>query len=552
MGKTFSIEKPQKTIEEILNYTLIPGKTEKVEKDEKASKETGKEIEENDNHKTLRVWEIKENKEEKAIIESYNFAVNKESTTSELDLNTKSSYIILLCFIKDFNCNLKEKERKEEEESSTRSDLLLPENEANQEVILSSMTNRGLEYVFSSDASEEISFNDLSNKTKKVKYSVFLWNGSESKEQVKSFSLIQAHKLSQALSNKELLFSLIENDEHNTTTTENIMENINNKKMLKVNFSPTVFQSNTSPTKALPEKKKKKKKEKFKNFKSAFINSNTSRSKENSLQLKESLNPNSTDDRKISVKQSENLTERQNRIMENYYNLFETFSTKRSVFKIPKKSSLSSRHRKKSFKKSEDNSNYVNEEADYEEIDDLENDIFLPKTSLNYEKEDERKNIEEVSTTGLSSNFSLNFNKENKAPNFTIKKIEAAEPEHEPEQEPQKTKLNLNLGNLEQVQNQLKLPSLDLHSINISNKLVGEENTELCFKDYSSICSEILDGFLFLSGQDVAGNEKILEENKITHIINSAGEICQCFFPDKIQYLKFNLRDNSNEVSLIN
>lgn len=65
------------------------------------------------------------------------------------------------------------------------------------------------------------------------------------------------------------------------------------------------------------------------------------------------------------------------------------------------------------------------------------------------------------------------------------------------------------------------------------------------------MCSEIIDNFLYLSGQDVANNLSILEENGITHIVNAAGEICDCTFPEKITYLRLNLRDNSNEVSSI-
>lgn len=82
------------------------------------------------------------------------------------------------------------------------------------------------------------------------------------------------------------------------------------------------------------------------------------------------------------------------------------------------------------------------------------------------------------------------------------------------------------------------------------DKVEDEEYDKVCFKEYSKVCSEIIDGFLFLSGQDVASNLEILKANGITHIVNAAGEICECYFPDKIEYLPLNLRDNSNEVSL--
>lgn len=76
-----------------------------------------------------------------------------------------------------------------------------------------------------------------------------------------------------------------------------------------------------------------------------------------------------------------------------------------------------------------------------------------------------------------------------------------------------------------------------------------EEYDKVCFKEYSKVCSEIIDGFLYLSGQDVASSSEILMSKGITHIVNAAGEICECYFPDKLEYLALNLRDNSNEVS---
>ena len=76
-----------------------------------------------------------------------------------------------------------------------------------------------------------------------------------------------------------------------------------------------------------------------------------------------------------------------------------------------------------------------------------------------------------------------------------------------------------------------------------------EAETVVCFKEFSKICSEVLDNFLYLSGQEVASNYDILRAKGITHVVNAAAEICECYFPDKLKYLALNLRDNPNEVS---
>lgn len=70
--------------------------------------------------------------------------------------------------------------------------------------------------------------------------------------------------------------------------------------------------------------------------------------------------------------------------------------------------------------------------------------------------------------------------------------------------------------------------------------------------EYSKICSEILDGFLYLSGVEVASNLEILKENKITHVINCAAEIIDVEFQDSgIKYLKLNLVDSSSQVKFL-
>jgi hypothetical protein len=45
----------------------------------------------------------------------------------------------------------------------------------------------------------------------------------------------------------------------------------------------------------------------------------------------------------------------------------------------------------------------------------------------------------------------------------------------------------------------------------------------------------------------VAHNQELLEKNKITHVVNSAADYSMDYFPEKIKYLHFFLKDTSNE-----
>lgn len=49
---------------------------------------------------------------------------------------------------------------------------------------------------------------------------------------------------------------------------------------------------------------------------------------------------------------------------------------------------------------------------------------------------------------------------------------------------------------------------------------------------FSKECSEILTKFLYVSGDQIAANLEVLEENQITHVINAAGDLCDNHFSD--------------------
>jgi len=64
---------------------------------------------------------------------------------------------------------------------------------------------------------------------------------------------------------------------------------------------------------------------------------------------------------------------------------------------------------------------------------------------------------------------------------------------------------------------------------------------------FSGQCNEVLEGFLYVAGEIIANNEKVLSEVGITHIVNAAGDACENRFPDKIKYLTLYLKDSRGE-----
>lgn len=63
-------------------------------------------------------------------------------------------------------------------------------------------------------------------------------------------------------------------------------------------------------------------------------------------------------------------------------------------------------------------------------------------------------------------------------------------------------------------------------------------------KYYSSICSNVIPNFLFVSGEQIAMNLEKLQELGITHIINCAGDICPNKFSEIINYRNYYLKDS--------
>eukprot|EP00211_Chloroparvula_japonica_P003282 CAMPEP_0119119732 /NCGR_PEP_ID=MMETSP1310-20130426/1092_1 /TAXON_ID=464262 /ORGANISM="Genus nov. species nov., Strain RCC2339" /LENGTH=450 /DNA_ID=CAMNT_0007109179 /DNA_START=59 /DNA_END=1411 /DNA_ORIENTATION=+ len=63
---------------------------------------------------------------------------------------------------------------------------------------------------------------------------------------------------------------------------------------------------------------------------------------------------------------------------------------------------------------------------------------------------------------------------------------------------------------------------------------------------FNSICSRVTDN-LFLGSDMIARNDKVLDEHKITHIVNCAATVCNDYFPSKYEYKTYHLLDGKTE-----
>jgi hypothetical protein len=91
---------------------------------------------------------------------------------------------------------------------------------------------------------------------------------------------------------------------------------------------------------------------------------------------------------------------------------------------------------------------------------------------------------------------------------------------------------------------------LDFHSMSesISEEEVGEPpaSNNAIIARYTKVCSQITDQ-LYIGGDGVASDKRILTEKGITHILNCAGTACKDYFPSDFSYLTFFLYDGSSE-----
>ncbi|KAF4668205.1 Dual specificity protein phosphatase 14 [Perkinsus olseni] len=95
------------------------------------------------------------------------------------------------------------------------------------------------------------------------------------------------------------------------------------------------------------------------------------------------------------------------------------------------------------------------------------------------------------------------------------------------------------------------IESFDMSPNADNSHLPAEVQNELRLHQYRTQCSEILPGVLYLGGARVASNLEILTEKGITHIVNTAADVCSNSFADRgFKYLTLFLKDTRDEPML--
>eukprot|EP00798_Chlamydomonas_sp_ICE-L_P028894 gene28894-32087_t len=96
------------------------------------------------------------------------------------------------------------------------------------------------------------------------------------------------------------------------------------------------------------------------------------------------------------------------------------------------------------------------------------------------------------------------------------------------------------------------LGNLDLKALTVNESLLDNSPSEAQqrrtkFQLFEKQCSKITES-LFLSGDAVAKSWELLQENKVSHVVNCVGFICEEYFKDKgLQYRTYFLQDTPAE-----
>lgn len=411
-------------------------------------------LKEDKNKSFLKAWKLSQNQSSKyedklysiVLEEAYNFLTKKE----KLNLSCNESYIILLVH------HAAKQEDFQEKVKLTESILELAESTKD-------ITNRGLEYAFATNIVSSSLLQE--NNSNEHKYVLFIWNGINSSEAIKSQALLKAYELDHKLRTNDYLKTLFRNPsdfvQYSTLISDDddtdLVESDQKSNLLSKVSLLRYLNSNLN---------KRSKTSAFKNFKQVFCRGQSS----------ETCN--------------------------NYYKLFQNdHSSQRSLSKEEQRTNNSRCLEKSSNRKCESKRMSVGLDQDNYDDDELSDiDLVLPKPTINSDNPYESTDIPQNSKC------------------FYIKDMPKA-----------KTEISIT---------------------KIKDFTQNHQNEKVTNTD-SKICSEILPKKLYLSGEIVASDFNALKSNEITHIINSASEVIESYFPDKFKYLNLYLRDNANEVSIL-
>lgn len=414
-------------------------------------------LKEEKNKSFLKAWKLSQNQSAKnedklysiVIEESYNFLTKKE----KLNLSCNESYIILLVH------QAAKQEDFQEKVKLTESILELVES-------TKEITNRGLEYAFATNIVSSSLLQE--NNSNEYKYVLFIWNGINSSEAIKSQALLKAYELDHKLRINDYIKTLFKNtsdfvqystiisDDEDTDLVEtdpksNLLSKVSLLRYLNTNLN------------------KRSKTSAFKNFKQVFCRGQSTE------------------------------------ISNNYYKLFQNdHSSQRSLSKEERNSRCLERSSNRKSESKRLSVGFDQDNYDDDELSDI--DLVLPKPSVNSDNPYESTDIPQTSKC------------------FYIKDMPKA-----------KTDISITKKSITQ-------------PVMIDFRDFSQNHIEKVTNTDSKICSEILPKKLYLSGEIVASDYAALKSNEITHIINSASEVIESYFPDKFKYLNLYLRDNANEV----
>jgi hypothetical protein len=108
---------------------------------------------------------------------------------------------------------------------------------------------------------------------------------------------------------------------------------------------------------------------------------------------------------------------------------------------------------------------------------------------------------------------------------------------------------NKNMENKISNKNLGKLNINNINKINENNETNDNDRKNIVIDFFSKIISEIIEGFIYISNYNVAKNKEMIQDNKITHIVNASSDNCLNHFSEEgVTYLNYNLKDHPIEV----
>jgi hypothetical protein len=506
-----------------------------------------------DNYNNLKIWQFYETDDEKLQSRPVHMPSIKEE---KFLLSNQEVYIILLVYKEEIS-----------EMSAFPSSLWgIVESSSN-------MTPRGLKYAFSTSNEkaqnlESYLLSKRNFKDSEYKYLLFIWNGKNSSALLKSEALMRAFDLDKKLSDPSILPYLysghyISDNKLLKGTTTNLNAIINNtiEHVSDVPLTPsTETFMNTYETVYLlqwlypindikqPEKNKSEKSINnllFNKFNKAFLNDSKTDYFKGFVALETDVVVGLTkkDSAPIDSKAEEDAKDDSYEDNDTSSLVDEDIVPQRTDAKQPSiKSGFNLGLGNLENLKKDGNLNNNNKITTKEEP-------KVPRLSMSIQQ---RFVNEETITSRIRQNIEEEEKMDNVPPQ-TIKKVS---------DEVSRNRLGLRI-NVNKQKEEPKYVATDLFEddseISSNSKRSEEseddyvqesERKEVLMDFYNKNISIIIDGFLYLSGYNVAKNKDIIDANRITHIVNAATDVCQNHFEEKIKYINYNLKDHSSEVNL--